>query len=197
MTSPVISELFLFGLEDILVRFMTKRAIKRPFGKSSIVENCAFYSQGVTRISLQSYVERVLKFIELTDSHFILALKYFERVMQKRKYKTSRISLHKLFFACILASQKFLEDDIYDNSYYAQVAGMKPNDLFELEVEFYKAIDFDLCLDEQEFEAFKKEISGMTKGKEERRAVVKMEIEPASEQKADFEGPKENCSIAL
>lgn len=36
--------------------------------------------------------------------------------------------------------------------------GIKCGDLFDLEMEFYEAIEFDLYVDEHEFEEFKKEV---------------------------------------
>ena len=138
---------------------MSKTPKKRSLGKQRFIDSSSFYTAGMIKISIQKYIERLLAFIELSNNHFVLALKYFERIIKRCNYKQSSISLHKLFFVCLLAADKFLEDDVFNNSYYSQVAGMKCADLFDLEMEFYEAIEFDLYVDEHEFEAFKKEIS--------------------------------------
>lgn len=137
---------------------MSKTPKKRSLGKPKFIDSSCFYALGVIKISIQKYIERLLAYIELNNNHFILALKYFERIIKRCNYKQSSISLHKLFFVCLLASDKFLEDDVFNNSYYAQVGGMKCGDLFDLEMEFYEAIEFDLYVDEHEFEEFKKEV---------------------------------------
>ena len=63
---------------------------------------------------------------------------------------------------CLLAAEKYLEDDVYDNSYYSQVAGIKTNNLMELELEFYETIEFELYVNEQEFVDFQTEIHKKT-----------------------------------
>ena len=157
-SSQSISSVFLYDLEEILNGLMTKTPNKGFFRKAKLIESSAFYSMGLIKISLQSYIQRLLQYVELNNSHFILALKYFNRVIQKGNYKKSNISFHKLFFVCLVAADKYLEDDIFNNSYYAQVGGMKCADLFAMEMEFYEAIEFDLYVNDQEFEDFKKEI---------------------------------------
>ncbi len=152
-----ISPIFLSNLEEILNQMMDKsqrrHSTQRPLKTSN------FYCVYPTTISLKSYIERLLKFLELTNDHFLLALKYFERILKKANLKRTKLSFHKLFFLCLMSAEKFLEDDVFENLYYSQVSGIKCSDLLQMEVEFYEIIEFELYVDEEEYEEFKKEIN--------------------------------------
>jgi len=51
---------------------------------------------------------------------------------------------------------KFNEDDIYSDAYYARVVGVPLETLAEIEIEFYKLIDFRLYIKENDYQVYKK-----------------------------------------
>ena len=162
-----ISPVILSNLEEILSQLIDKsqrrHSSQRPLKASN------FYCIYPITISLKSYIERLLKFLELTNDHFLIALKYFERVLKKANFKRAKLSLHKLFFICLLAADKFLEDDVFENSYYSQVSGIKCSELMQMEVEFYETIEFELYVDDEEYEEFKREINRKESSNEKKR----------------------------
>lgn len=144
-----------YNIENILLRLLQntyRTYTEKPRSKSS------FYRLCPTAISLSAYINRLSQFLTLSNEHFLVALKYFERIIRRNHYRKFKLSLHKLFFLCLMAADKYLEDDVYSNAYYAQVAGIKCGDLFEMEIEFYESIGFELYIDDQELEYFRKEL---------------------------------------
>lgn len=54
-------------------------------------------------------------------------------------------------FLALLTAIKYQEDDIHTNSYYARVGGVKPDDLFNMELEFMELIDYKLFVEDKVF----------------------------------------------
>jgi hypothetical protein len=50
---------------------------------------------------------------------------------------------------------KYNEDDIYSNKYYASVGGISMKELYALEVEFLKLINYSLFISDDLYEKYK------------------------------------------
>ena len=63
-----------------------------------------------------------------------------------------------LFFSVIISSllisSKFYHDVMYNNAGFAKIAGISNSELNTLEMEFYKAIDFNLFIDSTAFKNY-------------------------------------------
>lgn len=53
-----------------------------------------------------------------------------------------------------MVSSKFYHDVMYNNAVFAKIAGISNSELNTLEMEFYKAIDFDLYIDSMAFKSY-------------------------------------------
>lgn len=154
MTSTSVLQTFQNNLDEILIEMIRKSSTK----KRKALDQSNFYCVSSISISLNTYIKRLLFYMELTNEHFFLALKYAERIFSQKCFKNKKLSTHKLMFACLMAACKFLEDDAYSLCFYSRVSGIKCNDLFELELEFYEAINFDLYVSEEEYKILEMEI---------------------------------------
>ena len=115
-----------------------------------------FNGKNIPKISINDYIERIFDYCEIEQYNTISALIYIDRLNINSNIILSEYNIHRLIFICILASIKFNSDTVYDNKYYAQVAGLSTDELFELETEFYKNIHFDLYITEDEYENYLK-----------------------------------------
>lgn len=156
MASQFVSKIFQSDLEEILIQIIRNSPSHRKKIKSS-----HFYSVSNISIPLKTYVQRIIAYLSLTDEHFILSLKYFEKIMNNCNYDKKQISIHKMLFACLMAADKFLEDDPYSCSFYSKAAGIKPEELLKMEIEFYEAINFELYISEEEFSQIKEKLLGI------------------------------------
>ena len=62
-------------------------------------------------------------------------------------------------FSSVLISIKYNEDSYYDNNFYAQIAGIKPNELQFLEYKFFELNDFNVYVCDNEYEQYEKYLS--------------------------------------
>ena len=106
-----------------------------------------FYSKVIPTISIQSYLDRVIKYTKLETSTLIIMLIYIDRVCEFNKLLITKYNVHRLILSAMIVSIKVNEDDIYTNSFYAKVGGVSLQEVNKLEEEFLKLIKFRLWTD--------------------------------------------------
>ena len=68
-------------------------------------------------------------------------------------------NIHRVLFSSVIISIKYNEDSYYDNNFYAQIAGIKPDELQLLEYKFFELNDFNVYVSDKEFEQYEKYLS--------------------------------------
>ena len=66
--------------------------------------------------------------------------------------------IQHLLIASVVVSIKYNEDRKYNNEFYSLVAGTDKKQLNQLEREFIYGLDFDLFIDEREFETYERSL---------------------------------------
>ena len=99
-----------------------------------------FCSKTIPPISIENYLDRIIKYTKLETSTLILSL----------------INIDKI---CELISIKINEDDFYSNSYYSKVTGVSLSEINNLEDEFLRKIRFKLWTDISLFLKYKRYLS--------------------------------------
>lgn len=128
-----------------------------PQAKSNI--SC-FSSKVAPKISISFYLSRISAHIPLSDSSFILALVYIDRL--GKQDQTGRTAVHskswvRLFITAIMLASKYLEDEPdvhYNNAAYAKVGGLGVQELDLLETHFLELLDWKLFVTEAEYMQF-------------------------------------------
>ncbi|XP_038906836.1 cyclin-U4-1-like [Benincasa hispida] len=108
-------------------------------------KNSAFH--GLTRpsISLQSYLERIFKYANCSNSCFIVAYVYLDRFAQRQPLlPINSYNVHRLLITSVLVAAKFMDDSCYNNAFYARVGGISTREINFLEVDFLFGLGFHL-----------------------------------------------------
>jgi hypothetical protein len=85
-----------------------------------------FYSTFRQPFSLESYVTRIVNFTNCSRSVFVNALVYLDRIKQTDpRLAISEMNVHRVLMTAVVLSVKFLEDELYQNSYFAKVGGIQ------------------------------------------------------------------------
>ncbi|CAN4085307.1 unnamed protein product [Withania somnifera] len=130
-------------MASVLERVAEKNDLSRRFGG---VQKISIFD-GFTRptISVQSYLERIFKYANCSPSCFIVAYIYLDRFSQRQPLlPINSFNVHRLLITSVLVSAKFMDDILYNNSYYAKVGGISTREMNLLEVDFLFAIGFQL-----------------------------------------------------
>ena len=116
-----------------------------------------FSSNTVPQISILDYLKRIQTYGGMENSTLILSLIYIDRLCEKNITLT-KFNIHRILFAAILIAVKYNEDSFYENSYYAQIAGIKNKELKVIEYTFLEMINFNAYVDEDTFNLYKESL---------------------------------------
>jgi hypothetical protein len=114
-----------------------------------------FYSKTVPGISIESYLDRMIKYTKMETSTLILILIYIDRICEYNSLVITRFNVHRLLLAAMIVSIKVNEDDFYSNSFYSKVGGVSLEEINNLENEFLKLIRYRLWTDYNLFNKYK------------------------------------------
>ncbi|KAF5732271.1 cyclin-U4-1 [Tripterygium wilfordii] len=112
---------------------------------------------GLTRppISIQSYLERIFKYANCSQSCFVVAYVYLDRFAQKQpSLPINSFNVHRLLITSVLVSAKFMDDIYYDNAYYAKVGGISTTEMNLLELDFLFGLGFELNVTPNTFQTY-------------------------------------------
>ncbi|KAH9816081.1 cyclin-domain-containing protein [Melampsora americana] len=104
-----------------------------------------FHSRSPPLISIQDYLNRILKYINLEPICILSILPYIDRICEKlANFTICSLTVHRFSITAVTVSSKFLCDSFYANSRYAKVGGIGLVEMNLLEREFLIAIDYRL-----------------------------------------------------
>uniref|UniRef100_A0A7S3ECN2 Cyclin n=1 Tax=Rhodosorus marinus TaxID=101924 RepID=A0A7S3ECN2_9RHOD len=104
------------------------------------------------RNTIREVVENLVSKFMCSDAVFLMALIYMNRLERSNRYLlVNKFNVLRLFTASTLVACKFVEDEIYRNSYYAEVAGLDLKLLNHLERTVLNELDFRMYVDANEY----------------------------------------------
>lgn len=111
-----------------------------------------FYSVTIPDVSVEGYVDRVMRFALCSNGTLIAAVVLMERAIEAEpSLAISPFTYNRLLITCIVVSAKFLEMAWYSSSHYAKVGGIAtPDHLNRLEMELLKVLDFRAFVSQRE-----------------------------------------------
>ena len=112
-----------------------------------------FSANSVPNISIKDYLIRMEK------STLILSLILIDKMCKKSNIALTIYNIHRILFSSVLISIKYNEDSYFDNTFYAQIAGIKPNELKLLEYKFLEFNDFNVYTNDYDYEQYEKYLS--------------------------------------
>jgi hypothetical protein len=130
---------------------MVERNDKIPLDDS---KRTVFHAQKAPLISLHRYLERVLSFAPCSNSCFIIALIYIDRIIQNSDFILNSLSVHRMLITSVMLATKFFDDETFNNLYYAKVGGLQVNEVNQLENKFLSLIGFSLTIRSEIFDRY-------------------------------------------
>ena len=148
--SKIISELLTDICEEDRANNDSKLTLLKPF-----------ISKKIPSISLNDYIERLLKYGKTFNEIIIIILIYLDTISAKHKINLNYYNIHKLIFGAFLSAIKFHEDEYYSLNYYAKLGGISKKEAINLEYEFMNLIDFKLFVNQQLYDKYYNYLSNL------------------------------------
>ena len=113
-----------------------------------------FISKKIPSITINDYIDRLLKYSKVSEEIFILVLIYIDLLNRKYKINLNYNNIHKLILASFVVTVKFHEDEHYSLKYYAKLGGISLKEIINLEYAFLTLLDFRLYISEELFQKY-------------------------------------------
>ena len=117
--------------------------------------NNIFSAKEPPQISILDYLNRIKYYSQVENNTLICSLLYIDKLCTSNEIFLTELNIHRILFTAILLSLKYNEDLIYKMDYYAKIAGVSLKELKKLETEFVSKINFDLYINENDFENYR------------------------------------------
>jgi hypothetical protein len=128
-----------------------------PLHQREVTKFCSSYAPAV---SVEAYLHRIRKYAKCSDSCFIVALIYTDRVINSHKFNLTSLNVHRMILTAVLLAAKFLDDTYYNNSFYAQLGGICLSEMNTLELEFLSLTRFELNVTENHYGQYHSNLKG-------------------------------------
>ena len=115
-----------------------------------------FSANTIPNITIKDYLMRIQTYSEVEKSTLILSLILIDRMCRKSGILLTHYNIHRILFSSLLVSIKYNEDSYFDNNFYSQIAGVKPNELKLLEYTFLEYNDFNIYVKDDEYKQYEK-----------------------------------------
>ena len=115
-----------------------------------------FSANTIPNITIKDYLIRIQNYSEVEKSTLIMSLILIDKMCRKSEILLTHYNIHRILFSAVLISIKYNEDSYYDNTFYSQIAGVKPNELQLLEYTFLEYHDFNVFVKDYEYEQYEK-----------------------------------------
>ena len=131
-----------------------KDIIKENQKKKNIFKDKVFYLEQIPPISLEDYIQHLVKYTNMNISTLILSIIYIDFFCEKYQYFLSFNNIYKLLLVSIFISLKYNEDIMISIKTYSNIARVSVEELKMLEYQMCVALDFDFYVKSDYFQEY-------------------------------------------
>ncbi|KAK9284777.1 hypothetical protein L1049_023954 [Liquidambar formosana] len=145
-----------------------------------------FHGVRAPSISIPKYLERIYKYTNCSPSCFVVGFVYIDRLLHRHPDSlVISLNVHRLLVTSVMVASKILDDEHYNNAFYARVGGVTNAELNRLEVELLFLLDFGVMVSSRVFESYclhlEKEMMWNGAGQKIERAIVSNAVDDVTE----------------
>jgi hypothetical protein len=115
-----------------------------------------FSSYTMPSITIKEYLTRIQIYSGVEYSTLILSLILIDKMCKRSGILLTYFNIHRILFSSLLISIKYNEDSFFNNTFYSQIAGVKPEELQLLEYTFLEYNDFNVFVKDFEYIQYEK-----------------------------------------
>lgn len=143
----------------VLASVLSKLVARNDSLPFSLSHATPFHSLQPPALSIEQFLERLLKHAMCSNETVILSLIYIDRIIEyNRSFVLTSLNIHRLLITSLMVAAKWFDDKYYTNSYYAMLGGISTAELNSLEINFLFLINFSLNVSEESYRRYFNEL---------------------------------------
>ena len=126
----------------------------------SIFDNYShqYHLSNLDNYDFKDLFEFCCKILRINDNLLVLIMMNLEKVISGGKFILCNKNINKLFYTCLVVTQKYYEDIPINNKSFAELVDINCDELLDMEIEFMNMVNFSLYIKEEDFEKYKQKI---------------------------------------
>lgn len=131
-----------------------------PKVTDNMINQAGFVGKSIPDMPLQAYLDRCKKYFRCTPAAMVLSVVYIDRITSRdTQLLLHSLNVHRLFATALVLACKYLEDQVFSNKFYAQVAGVSVGELNQFELQFVSQLEFELNVSPEKFEEYLEQLA--------------------------------------
>lgn len=134
-----------------LIGIVLERIVKNmEYSAETVCSASNFNSVRIPTISICAYLNRIHQYSSCSDSCYILAFIYLDRLLQNNPgFTLSSRNVHRLILSAVVLAIKYSDDFYADNLTYAKIGGVPLVEMNRLEIDMLKLLHYNLYVDNE------------------------------------------------
>ena len=142
-------------LETILEYTSKLKKIPSIFDNQSNIKR---KRKNIDEYNFEDLFKFCIKMLKINDNLLILIMMNIDKIISNGKIIVNYKNINRLFYTCLMITQKYYEDNSLNNKIYADLVGVNCDELLNMEMEYMNLIDFELFIKDDEFAKYKQKI---------------------------------------
>jgi hypothetical protein len=113
-----------------------------------------FHSKTPPAIKISNYLQRFIKYADLSVPILISIIIYIDRVAERKNFVLNSFTIHRFMIASITCGTKAIHDLYLSNRHYAKVGGISTQELSILEFDFLEMIGWNVVVTTEELQDY-------------------------------------------
>ncbi|KAK9756746.1 hypothetical protein RND81_01G118200 [Saponaria officinalis] len=113
-----------------------------------------FHGTKAPTLNIREYMSRVFKYSKCSASCLVVAYIYMDLFIQQTSCYVTSLDVHRIFVTCLLLGVKFLEDECFNNSYFAKIGGVSCAEMNKLELKLLSTLNYRLHVTLETFDQY-------------------------------------------
>ena len=145
------------------------------------------------KYDFEDYIIHCYRNLSFSSDLLILSMMILDKLLSKNFILTP-VNIHKIFFLCMMETQKYYSDENYKNKDYAKIGGMTADELLELELEFMNYMDFNIFIKDEDYKKYKKNLKKLYK---QNIIISNIYVQNKGEEENDDDKNEDECYIGF
>ena len=99
-----------------------------------------------------------IKLLKLDENLLILIMMNIDKIISNDNFALTYKNINRLFYTCLMITQKYYEDNSWNNKLYADLVGISCDELLDMEMEYMNLINFHLFIRDEDFAKYKQRL---------------------------------------
>ena len=101
--------------------------------------------------------------LDFNENLLVLAMMNMDKILASPEFILTENNVKNFLFTCMIITQKYYEDENFNDKDYSKLVKIDVNDVIKMEVEFLSLINFSLHIPEEEFFKYQKSLEDVWK----------------------------------